>query len=402
MKPWTLYKLRLPALALIALAMIIGLTLAACSKEAGSPSSTSSAASSGPVSIGFFAPESGYGASDGSAAYIAAKLAVSDINKAGGVNGQQVALVNYDDATDPKQAVTVATRLVNEDKVNIAVSGGYGDSAAAVAPIFQRAQTPFFAAYAQSSKIVPTGDFCFQGDTPVEGRVAAVALGDPQYLGAKKVAVVAIKNEAGDVLVNGFLEQAKKLGMQVVAVDYNQFGEKEFAPIIQRDLAKGAQGFFMAQYYTEAVQFMDAWNSLAVKLPLVGTELNDSTEGFWKILGAKANGMVTVTPYDRDNTSPDATAFATEFTQAAGYAPDMVSACTYAGFMEIAAAMKANGTSPTQIRDGLVALKDFPGVGGTLLRFDNRVAVKTMALQIVKDGQLHSYGEVTDPAVITP
>ena len=359
-------------------------------------------AQSGNLKIGFFAPESGWAAADGQSAYDAAKLAVADINKAGGVNGRQLELVNYDDASDTKQAVSIATRLVTQDNVVAVVSGSYSDQTLAAAPIFQRNGVPMLAAYAVNPGIPATGNFIFQQDFDgvVEGKAAAVAL--VKNLGATKIAIIAIKNDFGSSLVQGFTEEAQALGATIVATDYNQFGEKDFTPILMRDTNKGASGFFMAQYYSESQQFLNNWNQIGLNLPLVGTEGIDSTTQFFQPVGAQANGLVFTTPFNRDSTEPVVVNFVKGFTAAYKYAPDMVGATTYDSFLVLTQAM-ANGVSANQIREGIAATKNFVGVTGTIMRYNATGSViKAVELQIVKDGLPHHYGIIDDAAIITP
>ena len=61
-----------------------------------------------PIKIGFFVPITGPAAADGESSMNAAKLAVAKINEAGGINGQKVVLVDYDDGLDTKQAVSLS------------------------------------------------------------------------------------------------------------------------------------------------------------------------------------------------------------------------------------------------------------------------------------------------------
>jgi len=359
-------------------------------------------AQAGPIKIGFFAPESGFAAADGQSAYDAARLAVADINKAGGINGRQIQLINYDDASDAKQAVSIATRLVTQDKVDAVVSGSYSDQTLAAAPIFQRNGVPMLAAYAVNPGIPATGNFIFQQDFDgvVEGKAAAVAL--VKDLGVTKVAIVAIQNDFGSSLVQGFTEEAKALGATIVATDYNQFGEKDFTPILMRDSGKGANGFFMAQYYSEGQQFIANWNTIGLNLPYVGTEGVDSTTQFFQPVGSQANGLVFTTPFNRDSTEPVVVDFVKGFTAAYGYPPDMVGATTYDSFLVLKRAM-AKGLSAASIRDGIAATANFVGVTGTIMRYNGSGAViKSVELQIVKDGLPHHYGIVDDPSVITP
>lgn len=384
--------------AAVAMSVAIALLAAAC----GSPSGGAASASAAPIKVGFFAPETGFAAADGESALDGAKLAVDDINKAGGVSGRQITLVNYDDASDPKQAVTIATKLTTQDQVTAVVSGSYSDQTLAAAPIFQRASMPMLAAYAVNPGIPATGKFISQQDFTggVEGAAAAYAM--VHDLKATKVAIVAIQNDFGTALVNGFTKEATALGATIVATDYNQFGEKDFTPILQRDVSKGADGFFMAQYYSEGQQYISNWNSLGLHLPLVGTEGIDSTTQFFQPVGAAANGLVFTSALNRDSTDPNVQAFLKAFAAAYGHPPDMVAATVYDAFMVLKQAL-ASGTSPDQIQAGIAATKNFVGVTGTIQSYNGKgEVVKAVDLEIIKDGQVHHYGDVTDPAIITP
>jgi branched-chain amino acid transport system substrate-binding protein len=385
---------------------VLATTLVAASTlvvAAGCGSGSGSGSDSGDIKIGFYAPESGFAAADGKSAYDAAKLAVTHINGDGGIDGRKIKLVNYDDASDPKQAVTIATKLIQQDKVTAVVSGSYSDQTLAAAPIFQRSSVPMIAAYAVNPGIPSTGDYIFQQDETgtVQGRAGAIALADK--LGVKKLALVSVKNDFGEALVQGFTDQAQKLGAQVVGTDYNQFGEKDFSPIIKRDLAKGADGFYMVQYAAEGQQFIRAWNSLNLHLPLVGTEGIDTTTQFLEPVGQEADGMVFTTSLNRDSSNPATQKFIKDYTSTYGHAPDMVAATTYDSFFVMAHAMKTKGTDAAQIKDGIAGTKNFDAVTGTIVKYnDSGQVVKAVALQQLKDGKVVSFGEVSDPAVITP
>src|SRR6056297_2137206 len=94
------------------------------------------------IKIGFFAPVTGPAAADGESALNAAKLAVEMINDQGGINGQELKLVNYDDHLDSKQAVSIAQKLTTKDKVAAVVSGSYSGTTRPAASLFQLARVP--------------------------------------------------------------------------------------------------------------------------------------------------------------------------------------------------------------------------------------------------------------------
>src|SRR6266511_6470420 len=70
------------------------------------------------------------------------EIYVEDINAKGGVNGQKLQLVGYDDGADANAARTFATRLVEEDKVVAMVGGTTTGATLAMIPVFEEAQIP--------------------------------------------------------------------------------------------------------------------------------------------------------------------------------------------------------------------------------------------------------------------
>ena len=66
------------------------------------------------IKIGIAGPMTGPVAQYGDMQFSGSRMAIERINAAGGVMGEDLVAVEVDDVCDPKQAVTVANRLVNE------------------------------------------------------------------------------------------------------------------------------------------------------------------------------------------------------------------------------------------------------------------------------------------------
>src|SRR5690349_17059114 len=71
------------------------------------------------------------------------EMYVEDINAKGGVNGNKLKLIVYDDGGDANNARTFATRLIEEDDVFAMVGGTTTGSTLAMIPAFEEAHTPF-------------------------------------------------------------------------------------------------------------------------------------------------------------------------------------------------------------------------------------------------------------------
>ncbi len=101
-------------------------------------------ASGKPIRVGNMEPMTGPMAMFGAETLIAQNLAIEDVNKAGGINGSPLELVNCDDSYDPKQTVTCMRKLIDQEKVP-AIFGPFTGSLAEVAfPLANEAKVPVF------------------------------------------------------------------------------------------------------------------------------------------------------------------------------------------------------------------------------------------------------------------
>lgn len=389
MRKWLLLALAL---------MLVAAVVAGCG--GGTQGSTQSKE---PIKIGFFAPITGPAAADGQSAMQAAKLAVKKINEAGGINGRQVELVDYDDNLDPKQAVNIAQKLTTKDKVVAVVSGSYSGPTRAAAPIFQNAKIPMISAYAIHPEITKAGDYIFRQSFvgTIQGKAGGyVAV---NLLKAKKISILHVDNDFGNTLAKAFQEYVTANGAQVVSNDSFAMGEKEFTPVLTKIKQLKPDLVYIPAYAGEGAQIVRQAKDLKLEAQLLGTEGMDSTTQFLKVAGEAAEGLIITTNLNRDSSSKVTQDFIKEYTQQYGHAPDMVAASTYDAFMVLAAVMKQQGPEPEKIKEGLYKIKDFEAVTGTIKGYNKLGEVmKPVQVQKVEKGNFRYFAEITDPAIITP
>jgi branched-chain amino acid transport system substrate-binding protein len=156
------------------------------------------------IKIGFHAPQSGPAAADGKSSTIGAEIARDWINDKGGVLGQKIELVIYDDQNKPDQAVPIANKLIGQDKVVAAVSGSYSAPTRAAAAVFQQAHIPYISAYGVHPDITKEGNWAFRGVQlgPPQGKGAAKFIADK--FGKVKVAMLTMNNDFGQSIADGF------------------------------------------------------------------------------------------------------------------------------------------------------------------------------------------------------
>ena len=97
------------------------------------------------VKIGLVAPFEGADRDVGYEAIYAARLAVREINAAGGAGGARLELVAYDDRADADFATTAARNLVTDGDVVAAIGHFRPESTAAARPVYAEAGLPLLA-----------------------------------------------------------------------------------------------------------------------------------------------------------------------------------------------------------------------------------------------------------------
>jgi branched-chain amino acid transport system substrate-binding protein len=383
----------------LAMTLLLGVALVLSGCGGGSQGK---ADSKEPIKIGFFAPVTGPAAADGKSVLNAAKLAVEQKNAAGGINGRKVELVYYDDQLDTKQAVSIAQKLTTKDGVAAVVSGSYSGTTRASAKIYQDAKIPMICGYAAHPDITKTGDFIFRQSfvATVQGKAGAkVAV---EMLKAKKIAILAVDNDFGKSLSEGFKAKATQLGAQIISTDTFAMGEKEFTPVLTKLKGLNPDLVYIPVYAGEGSQIVRQAKDLGLKAQLLGTEGLDSTLQFLGVAKQNADGVIITTNLNRDSKRQPVQDFINGFNKAYGHKPDMVAASVYDAFNVLFAVMAKNGTEPAKIRQGIADIKDFEAVTGIIKGYTKGEVKKSVQVQVVKDADFHYYAEISDDDIITP
>jgi branched-chain amino acid transport system substrate-binding protein len=357
------------------------------------------------IKIGLLAPLTGFAAADGASVKNSVDLAVEKVNAGGGLLGRKVELVVYDDRADAKDAVALAQKLTQQDKVVGLVAGSYSMPTRAVAPIFQDEGIPLVAAYAIHPDVTKAGDFNFRNGFlgAVEGRAAAYTA--VEILKAKKIALLTSDNDFGRTLAEGFNEYmagyAKGKAELVSALTY-PMPEKDFKPYLSKIKELNPDVIFASGYYFQTGPVLKQARELGMKSQVIGEEGADSPKTI-EIAGEAAEGFVIVTNLNRDDPRPEVQTYLKDYESRFKIQPDMVGASAYDAFMLLCDGIrKAGSTQGKAVRTAIAATKDFNGLTGVIAGFKNGEVVKEVQVQVVKGGRFRYLGVIKDPKLITP
>ena len=355
----------------------------------------------GSIKIGFNAPLTGFAAADGNSALIGAQLAVEQVNAAGGVNGDEIELVVYDDQASPKEAAPLAVKMTTQDEVTAGISGSYSGSTRAAATIFQENAVPYISAYAVHPDITRAGDYVFRTSFmgEVQGRAGAKLIGD--LMGLKRVALITLNNDFGQSLAAGFKEKATDFGIEIAGEYEYSIKDREFGPIVSKVKADNPDAIYASGYFFTAGPLVRQIRAAGITAPVIGQEGYDGQK-FIEIAGPAAEGVIITTSLDRDSADPIAQAFIKGFEEKAGYPADMVSASTHTAVLVMAEALKKAGAGDRAALRGAIAESSVDVSTGHISFNPLGEVRKDVQVQVVKDGAWRHYTVISDPELLAP
>jgi len=150
-----------------------------------------------------------------------AQMVVDQINRDGGINGEKIELIVYDDETDPTKCNLHAKKLISQDKVVAVIGPSVSGLSVAIIPVFEKFKTPLVSC-AASYKIVyneKTGKpYKWVFKTPQSDSLAVEAIYTKmQSMGINKIAILTVTDGYGASGRHELLRLAQAYKMDIVA-----------------------------------------------------------------------------------------------------------------------------------------------------------------------------------------
>ena len=226
--------------------------------SASDASDATATSDSGEITIAFIGNTTGDYAQYGIPVRNAVMLYFDQLNANGGINGKKVVVKEYDDKGDGVEAVN-AYNLAKENGVTAVVGSVLTGATVALADATYEDNMPQITASATATSVTvmeDTGEVrnnvfraCFID--PFQGqKMADYAV---NKLNAKTAAVFfETGSDYSEGLKNAFIEEAEKLGLDVVATEAFASGDKDFKAQMTNIAAKNPDVVFCPIYYGEA------------------------------------------------------------------------------------------------------------------------------------------------------
>jgi branched-chain amino acid transport system substrate-binding protein len=326
-------------------------------------------AASAQIKIGVAEPITGPNAAFGAQLKNGTEQAVEDINAAGGVMGQKLALSTGDDVSDPKQGVSVANKFAAE---GIKWVVGHFNSGVSIpsSEVYQEAGIIQITPASTNPRFTERGmwnTFRTCGRDDQQGEVAGTYLA--KSFKGKKVAVVHDKTPYGKGLADETQKTMNKQGLKEVMYEGVNTGEKDYSALVSKLKQANVDVVYFGGLHTEAGLIIRQMRDQGLNAPMMSGDGIVSSE-FVSIAGPGAEGtLMTFSPDPRKN--PNAKEAVEKFRKK-GFEPEAYTLYSYAAvevYKQAAEAVKS--TDPKKMAEYMHSGKTFKTVIGDL-SFDKK------------------------------
>ena len=364
---------------LIVLAFFASIFLVACGKSPDVTANANGTKIGDTIKIGVNMELTGAVAAYGKAEQNGIKLAVDEINKAGGVDGKKLELVTKDNKSENAEASTSSTNLAIQNNVNAIVGPATSGAVAAASLVSQKTGVPLLTPSGTQDDLTVdangTKKFVFRTTFKDSYQGKVLAAYSYNNLNAKKV--VLYYDNASDY-AKGIADEFKREYKGKIVT------EATFASALTKFKDLDYDAIVMPGYYTETGIITKQARDLGIDKPILGPD-GFSDAKFTELAGKKnASNVYYVSGYSTNVALSDkASGFIEAYKKAYNTDPNMFAALAYDSVYMIAEASKDAKTS-VDIADNLAHLKNFVGVTGKMTIDKDHNPIKA-ALMVKRD-----------------
>ena len=302
------------------------------------------------------------------------ELYVEEINAKGGVNGQKLQLIVYDDGGDANNARTFATRLVEDDKVVAMVGGTTTGTTLAMIPVFEDAQIPFISLGGGIQIIEPVRKWVFK--TPHTDKMACEKIfADLKRRQLTTIAMISGTEAFGKSMRDQCAAVAPKTGITIAHEETYGPRDSDMTPQLTNIRNKaGVQAVVNPGFGQGPAIVTRNYHQLAIALSLYQSH-GVASKQFIELAGQAADGvrlpaaalLVPDKLDDKDPQKPVVVNYSRTYHQKTGQAVSTFGGHAYDGLMILTQAMeRAKGADKAKLRDEIEKTKGFVGTGGVV------------------------------------
>jgi branched-chain amino acid transport system substrate-binding protein len=317
------------------------------------------------VKIGMVAPLTGPGAFSGQLQSQGFKLAVDEVNKAGGILGRQIEAAIEDDQTTNPGVVLAFSKLAGDKDIVAFIGPIRSTQIHAMAPDVLKLGKPVMIGGTDPTLTHMDNPWLFRFRPNDTFSARVIADFGTNTLGKKKWAIVHSTDAFGTAGMKNLTEALKGLGVEPVLVQGYPNNSQDFTPVALALKRSGADvlGSYMT-FEADVAILAKQMRQLGVNITWVGSPSNATTNAL-KLGGPALYGTYAVVDFNKDS-APPAKDFHAKYEAAYKATPDIFASWPYDAVHILALAINnAKSLEPDKIRAALISVKGYEGAEGT-------------------------------------
>lgn len=357
-----------------------------------------SAAAEDTFTLGLICPLSGSSAVSGQILKNATEMAVSEINEAGGINGNiRIVMAEVDDEGVPATSVTAMQKLVEQDKVQAVIGAQASSCTLANMEISKAAKIPQITPASSNVAVTQNGNpYIYQMTATDELHMKNIMNYMSKEKGAKTFAILYESSDfgTGGYKIAGSLCQ--NYDLEMVANEVYNAGDTDFSVVLGKMQKADPDFFIFWGYHTEVAMICKQMQQYGISYPVIGQGYNSPE--LTNLGGAAVEGILIDTAFDAANPDEKVQEFDKKYTQLYGQGYDQNAPQSYDAVYVIKDAVErciADGKDYTdgEILNEYIASTSWDGVTGVTTfdedgRMDKELLIITIengVHKIVKD-----------------
>ena len=317
------------------------------------------------------------------------ELALAEINKAGGVKGQQIELLTHDDAGDPKQAAAGAQKFADMKSVVAVVGSCLSSNTLAMVPITDKAKLPHTVVSSSSHKLSGMSKYFFRmavQDDKVGGLMVDLSQGKFK---PKKMALLYLNNDYGKGLLLSIEPQAKKHGITLTSAQTYLANDKDYSALLTKVKAEAPDVLLVGSTYTDGGLIVKQAREMGLMMPIVGPTGLYSPK-YMEIAGKAVENTYFLGVFVPTNPDPKVQEFVKKYKEKYGMEPDTFAALAYDQGYVLKDAMEKAAAKGNITRESLreaMAASSYKGITGTVTFDPKGDWVRPYLFVTVKEGK---------------
>lgn len=332
--------------------------LAACAKKTENQSE--------PIRLGYIGPLTGDAVSFGTDTVNGARMAVEEINAAGGIAGRQISLIAEDGRCNGADAAAAAHKLVEIDTVVAIIGGQCSSETLGAVPIAEASKTILVSPISSSPDVTHAGEYIFRVYPSDALKGAAIA----SYFEKSAFTKIAMISENTDFCmgIHDSVKSALKKGASLVFDETVEPGTKDYRSLLSR-LRDMEFDVFLANGQSDSTvaAMVQQMRELGMKQPIVGTDTADSVT-LGQIAKEAVEGLRALSVPSLSKNDPHGGPFAQKFEEKYGV-PQVgffFGALSYEATRLVLDTIRTVGTDGPAIRDALSNHSGYNSIVGTM------------------------------------